>query len=67
MGGEGAVLFVQGRGCGGVRGWVGNVLVASLVLCAMIWMGAACVLSLVSHFMVVSSWGFELFYAKHHA
>ena len=27
MGGEGAVLFVWGRGCGGVRGWVGNVLV----------------------------------------
>nr|DAJ28108.1 MAG TPA: hypothetical protein [Caudoviricetes sp.] len=50
MGGEGAVLFVRGQGCGGVRGWVGNVLVASLALCAMMWMGAACVLSLVSHF-----------------
>ena len=44
------MLFVRGQGCGGVRGWVGNVLVASLALCAMMWMGAACVLSLVSHF-----------------
>ena len=53
--GRGFGMGGLGRGCAlrigtrlwWKRGWFGNALVASLTLCAMMWMGAACVLSMV--------------------